>query len=48
MLMEDQGNTLAFLSAEAAQSYDGQVDTIETHISVIILCGESVWKLKRA
>jgi uncharacterized protein len=47
-MADDQQDTIAFLSDPS--SYDGvdRVETLETHISLVFLAGERVYKLKRA
>lgn len=45
---QDQGETLAFLRQALAQEQGGPVESIETHISVVLMAGARAWKLKRA
>src|ERR1700728_4423386 len=47
-MADDQQDTIAFLSDPS--SYDGvdRVETLETHISLVFLAGERVYKIKRA
>ena len=46
--MGAQDETLAFLRAALARERGGPVETIETHISVVLMAGDRAWKLKRA
>jgi aminoglycoside phosphotransferase family enzyme/predicted kinase len=46
--MGGQDETLAFLRAALAGEQGGPVETIETHISIVLMAGERAWKLKRA
>jgi aminoglycoside phosphotransferase family enzyme len=46
--MGAQDETLAFLRAALAGEQGGPVETIETHISVVLMAGDRAWKLKRA
>ncbi len=49
MIVEDQGEVIEFLSRpEAYGRPDGRVDRVETHISIVFLCGDRAYKLKRA
>lgn len=48
MLVGDQSDIIEFLRASAAASGTGPAEIIETHISIIVLGPERVWKLKRA
>ncbi|MCB1550346.1 MAG: aminoglycoside phosphotransferase, partial [Hyphomicrobiaceae bacterium] len=49
MQIESQDEVIAFLTDPATHGLQaGTVETIETHISVIVLAGERAYKLKRA
>ncbi|MEX2452199.1 MAG: AAA family ATPase [Rhodospirillales bacterium] len=49
MIVEDQASVIAFLaSPETFGSEVDEVDRIETHISLVFLAGDRVFKLKRA
>ncbi|MFQ5959424.1 MAG: AAA family ATPase [Alphaproteobacteria bacterium] len=49
MIVEDQSETVAFLSSPAAFGAGvGAVERIDTHISVVFLAGMRAYKLKRA
>ncbi|MCP5368173.1 MAG: AAA family ATPase [Hyphomicrobiales bacterium] len=50
MIVEDQGKVIGFLSGPAAFGADpgAAVERVETHISLVFLCGARVLKLKRA
>ncbi len=48
MIVEDQSETVAFLSAPETYGDAGPVRRVETHISTIFLVGERAYKLKRA
>ncbi len=48
MLVQDQSETIQFLSAPAAYGHAGPVDVIETHISFVFLVGARAYKMKRA
>ncbi|OAN49803.1 hypothetical protein A6A04_18880 [Paramagnetospirillum marisnigri] len=45
--MTSQAEVIAFLTDPASHG-GGAVDRIDTHISVVVLAGESAWKLKKA
>jgi aminoglycoside phosphotransferase family enzyme/predicted kinase len=44
----EQGETIAFLMEALARETGAPVETMETHVSLIFLAGELVFKLKRA
>lgn len=48
MQRESQSEVVAFLSALQADAPNGEAQLIQTHISIIVLRGDTVWKLKRA
>ncbi len=49
MIVEDQGETIAFLSRpETYGGGNGTVGRVETHVSEIFLAGKRAYKLKRA
>jgi aminoglycoside phosphotransferase family enzyme/predicted kinase len=48
MIVQDQAETVAYLSDPATWGADGPVETLETHISRIFLVGERAFKMKRA
>jgi hypothetical protein len=49
VIVEDQSEVIAFLSRPEAYGRGAAgVDRIETHISVVFLCGDRAFKLKRA
>jgi hypothetical protein len=49
MFVEDQGEVIAFLSRPEAYGLGrAGVERVETHISVVFLCGDRAFKLKRA
>lgn len=48
MMVEDQSGTAAFLSNPASYGLSGPVEMMETHISMIFLVGDQVYKLKKA
>lgn len=48
MAADDQHATIEFLRDPATHEGVGEVETIETHISMIFLAGDRVFKLKRA
>ncbi|EUC00194.1 aminoglycoside phosphotransferase [Rhizobium sp. CF080] len=48
MAVEDQGDTIAFLANPASYGLAGPVERVETHISLIFLVGDKVYKLKKA
>ena len=49
MIVEDQGEVIAFLSRPQAYGSDASaVERLETHVSVIFLTGDRAYKLKRA
>lgn len=48
MIVQDQTDTVAFLSDPATYGGSAPVDTMETHISRIFLAGDCVFKMKRA
>lgn len=47
-MTEDQYETVAFLSDPASYGLTGPVERVETHISMIFLVGDHVYKLKKA
>ncbi|MFB9947222.1 AAA family ATPase [Rhizobium puerariae] len=47
-MTEDQSSTIAFLADPATHGLKNPVDTIETHISVIVLAGDRAYKMKKA
>jgi aminoglycoside phosphotransferase family enzyme/predicted kinase len=48
MMLDDQGETIAFLSDPASYGDSAPVERIETHISIIFLTGDRAYKLKKA
>jgi uncharacterized protein len=48
MITDDQKNLRSFLTGPVAAGQPGPVETIETHISFIVLAGTRAFKLKRA
>jgi len=48
MIIEEQGDAIAFLSKSQTYGLAEPVETMETHISRIFLAGERVYKMKRA
>lgn len=48
MLVGDQNDTIEFLKASIGAAEQGGAEIIETHISVVVLGRDTVWKLKRA
>ena len=49
MIIGDQSEVIAFLDRPAAFEHAGaEVERVETHISLVFLCGARVFKLKRA
>ncbi|MDR6815710.1 aminoglycoside phosphotransferase family enzyme/predicted kinase [Neorhizobium sp. 2083] len=48
MTVEDQGGTIAFLASPASYGFAGPVERMETHISMIFLVGDRVYKLKKS
>ncbi len=48
MIVEDQGETVAFLQDPASYGTDAPVERIETHISLVFLAAGFAYKLKRA
>lgn len=48
MATEDQGGAIAFLADPASYGLAGPVERMETHISMIFLVGDKVYKLKKA
>ena len=48
MIVEDQSETIAFLSQSKSYGTDGPVERIDTHGAVVFLVGERAYKLKRA
>jgi len=48
VIVEDQSETIAFLSAPETHGAIGPVRRIDTHISAIFLVGDRAYKLKRA
>ncbi len=48
MIVQDQSATVAFLREPASLGRAAQVETIETHISLVFLAGDRAFKLKRA
>jgi aminoglycoside phosphotransferase family enzyme/predicted kinase len=47
VITEDQTAVIDFLSSSRAHG-DAAVERIETHASIVFLCGDRAWKLKRA
>ncbi|MDQ0132886.1 aminoglycoside phosphotransferase family enzyme/predicted kinase [Neorhizobium galegae] len=48
MTSDDQGGIIAFLADPASYGLTGPVERMETHISMIFLVGDRVYKLKKA
>ena len=48
MIVEDQGEVIAFLSRAEAYGEAGPVERIDTHGAVVFLVGDRAYKLKRA
>lgn len=48
MIVEDQSQTVAFLSEPSTHGAAEPVEVIETHISLVFLAGDRAYKLKRA
>ncbi len=48
MIVEDQSGTIAFLEAQARAMTGGAAEIVTTHISTVLLAGDTAWKLKRA
>ncbi|SON55731.1 2-phosphoglycerate kinase [Hartmannibacter diazotrophicus] len=48
MIVEDQSPVIAFLMSDKAHGAYSPAEKIETHISIIVLAGERVFKVKRA
>jgi len=44
----DQSETIAFLIATLQREIGEKIDRIDTHVSLVFLCGDLVFKLKRA
>lgn len=47
-MIDDQADVIAFLSDPASYAEGDAIEKIETHISLIFLCGDRAYKLKRA
>ncbi|MFZ2005317.1 MAG: hypothetical protein WAV02_09540, partial [Stellaceae bacterium] len=47
-MADDQRETIAFLSDPSSYGAAGDVERLETHISLVFLAGERAYKLKRA
>lgn len=48
MRVEDQEEVIAFLTDPTTHGLEGEVEVIETHISMVFLAGDRAYKLKRA
>ena len=48
MIVEDQSGTIAFLEAQARARTGAAAEIVTTHISAVLLAGDTAWKLKRA
>lgn len=48
MILDDQTDIIAFMTDPATHGAAGPVETVRTHISLVFLVGERVFKMKRA